>query len=61
MKNSIIFVFLSCSIFCSFTLGKNRELSFNGKPIADGKPGALTGKLVKAYKALVKKETSALK
>ena len=34
MKNSIIFVFLSCSIFCSFTLGKNRELSFNGKPIA---------------------------
>ena len=34
---------------------------FNGKPIADGKPGALTGKLVKAYKALVKKETSALK
>jgi len=34
---------------------------FNGKPISDGKPGALTGKLMKAYKALVKKETSALK
>lgn len=31
---------------------------FNGKPIADGKPGALTIKLMKAYKALVRKETS---
>jgi branched-chain amino acid aminotransferase len=30
---------------------------FNRKPIADGKPGALTGILMKAYRALVKKET----
>ena len=32
--------------------------SFDGKPIADGKPGTLTGKLMKVYKALVKKETT---
>ena len=31
---------------------------FNGKPIADGKPGIFTPKLMKAYRALVKKETS---
>jgi branched-chain amino acid aminotransferase len=31
---------------------------FSGKPIGDGKPGALTVKLMKAYKALVRKETS---
>ena len=30
----------------------------DGKLIADGKPGALTGKFMKAYKALVKKETT---
>ena len=33
----------------------------DGKLIADGKPGALTGKFMKAYRALVRKETSALK
>jgi branched-chain amino acid aminotransferase len=32
--------------------------TFDGKAIAGGKPGALTGKLMKAYRALVKKETS---
>jgi branched-chain amino acid aminotransferase len=31
---------------------------FNRKPIADGKPGALTDILMKAYRALVKKETT---
>jgi len=31
------------------------------KAIDGGKPGALTGKLMKAYRALVKKETSAKK
>ena len=31
---------------------------FDGKPVADGKPGTLTGKLMKAYKTLVRKETS---
>jgi len=35
--------------------------TFDGKAIAGGKPGALTGKLMKAYRALVKKETSAKK
>jgi hypothetical protein len=34
MKNPIIFILLLCLIFCSFTPGKNKELSFNGKPIA---------------------------
>jgi branched-chain amino acid aminotransferase len=32
--------------------------TFDGKAIAGGKPGALTGTLMKAYKALVKKETT---
>jgi branched-chain amino acid aminotransferase len=32
--------------------------TFDGKPIANGKPGTVTGKLMKAYKALVKKETT---
>lgn len=34
MKNPIIFVFLFCLIFYSFTPVKNRELSFIGKPVA---------------------------
>jgi len=31
---------------------------FDGKPVADGKPGALTKKLMKAYTDLVKQETA---
>jgi hypothetical protein len=34
MKNPIIFILLICLIFYSFTPGKNKELSFNGKPMA---------------------------
>ena len=29
----------------------------DGKPIAEGKPGPITGRLIKAYRRLVKKET----
>ena len=31
---------------------------FDGKPISNGKPGTLTRKLMKAYKEMVRKETS---
>lgn len=32
--------------------------TFDGKPVADGKPGPVTKKLMKVYKTLVKKETT---
>jgi branched-chain amino acid aminotransferase len=35
--------------------------TFDGKPIADGKPGLITKRLMQAYKDLVKKENMAIK
>jgi len=31
---------------------------FDGKPLSNGKPGTLTRKLMKAYKEMVRKETT---